>query len=46
LFFGPFDDLMTEPLTRRFLRRGYSLMRHSLIAPRRRVPVPAPSVNP
>ncbi len=35
LFFGPFDDLMTEPLKRQFLRRGYSLMRHSLIAPRR-----------
>jgi hypothetical protein len=32
---GPFDDLLTEPLKRRFMRRGYTLMRQSLVAPRR-----------
>jgi DDE family transposase len=35
LFFGPFDDLMTDPLKKRLVQRGYRLMRHSLIAPRR-----------
>jgi hypothetical protein len=35
LFFGPFEDLMTDQLKSRFMRRGYRLMRHSLIAPRR-----------
>jgi hypothetical protein len=35
LFFGPFDDLMTEPLKNRIVRRGYSLMRRSLTAKRR-----------
>jgi hypothetical protein len=35
LFFGPFENLMTDQLKSRFVRRGYTLMRHSLIAPRR-----------
>jgi len=35
LFFGPFEDLMTDQLKSQFVRRGYRLMRHSLIAPRR-----------
>lgn len=35
LFFGPFDDLTTEDLKRRVMRRGYALMRHSLTKPRR-----------
>ena len=35
LFFGPFDDLTTEDLKRRVMRRGYALMRHSLTTPRR-----------
>ena len=35
LFFGPFDDLMTEPLKNRIVRRGYRLMRRSLTAKRR-----------
>jgi len=35
LFFGPFNDLMTEPLKTRIIRRGYRLMRAGLTAPRR-----------
>jgi Transposase DDE domain len=35
LFFGPFDDLMTESQKQRIMRRGYSLMRRSLTAKRR-----------
>lgn len=35
LFFGPFNDLMTEPLKTRIVRRGYRLMRAGLTAPRR-----------
>jgi hypothetical protein len=35
LFFGPFDDLTTEDLKRRVMRRGYALMRRSLTKPRR-----------
>lgn len=35
LFFGPFDDLMTDPQKQRIVQRGYTLMRHSLIDTRR-----------
>jgi hypothetical protein len=35
LFFGPFDDLVTDRLKQRVVRRGYSLMRRSLTAKRR-----------
>ena len=35
LFFGPFDDLVTDHLKHRIVRRGYTLMRHSLTATRR-----------
>jgi hypothetical protein len=35
LFFGPFEDLMTDQLKSQFVRRGYRLMRHSLTAARR-----------
>jgi DDE family transposase len=35
LFFGPFDDLVSDHLKQRIVRRGYTLMRHSLTATRR-----------
>lgn len=35
LFFGPFNDLMTDPLKTRIVRRGYRLMRAGVTAPRR-----------
>jgi Transposase DDE domain len=35
LFFGPFDDLVTDRLKQRVVRRGYALMRRSLTAKRR-----------
>ncbi len=35
LFFGPFDDLVNDRLKQRVVRRGYTLMRHSLTAKRR-----------
>jgi hypothetical protein len=35
LFFGPFNDLMTESLKTQIVRRGYRLMRAGLTAPRR-----------
>jgi hypothetical protein len=35
LFFGPFDDLVDDRLKHRVVRRGYTLMRHSLTAKRR-----------
>jgi hypothetical protein len=35
LFFGPFNDLMTEPLKTRIVRRGDRLRRAGLTAPRR-----------
>lgn len=35
LFFGPFDDLTTEPLKQRIVRRGYALIRRTLTDKRR-----------
>ena len=35
LFFGPFDDLITDRQKNRIVRRGHTLMRRSLTAPRR-----------
>ena len=35
LFFGPFDDLVDARLQQRVVRRGYTLMRHSLTEARR-----------
>lgn len=35
LFFGPFDDLVDDRLKNRVVRRGYTLMRHSLTDKRR-----------
>jgi hypothetical protein len=35
LFFGPFDDLVNDRLKHRVVRRGFTLMRHSLTAKRR-----------
>lgn len=35
LFFGPFDDVFTEPQKTRVIRRGRALIRRSLTAPRR-----------
>jgi hypothetical protein len=35
LFFGPFDDLVNDRLKHRVVRRGYTLMRHSLTDKRR-----------
>jgi hypothetical protein len=35
LFFGPFDDLVDDRLKHRVVRRGYTLMRHSLTDTRR-----------
>jgi len=35
LFFGPFDDVFTEPQKARVVRRGRALIRRSVIAPRR-----------
>jgi len=35
LFFGPFDDLMTDRLKDRIIERGYTLMGTSVTAKRR-----------
>jgi hypothetical protein len=35
LLFGPFDDLITDRQKQRIVRRGHTLMRHTLTAPRR-----------
>lgn len=35
LFFGPFDDVFTDPQKTRVIRRGRALIRRSLTAPRR-----------
>jgi Transposase DDE domain len=35
LFFGPFDDVFTDPQKARVIRRGHALMRRALSAPRR-----------
>jgi hypothetical protein len=35
LFFGPFDDVFTDPQKTRVIRRGRALIRRSVIAPRR-----------
>ncbi|HEX5007370.1 MAG TPA: IS4 family transposase [Hyphomonadaceae bacterium] len=35
LFFGPFDDVFTDPQKTRVIRRGRALIRRHLIAPRR-----------
>lgn len=40
LFFGPFDDVVPEPIKQRIVRRGRALMRRSLTAPRRSRSVP------
>ena len=35
LFFGPFDDVFTDPQKTRVIRRGRALIRRSVLAPRR-----------
>ncbi len=35
LFFGPFDDVFTDPQKTRVMRRGRALIRRSVLAPRR-----------